>query len=578
MGDPETRADVVGQPGTDAAGCVGKAVASIFFLLFLGIGLLFEVLVVSTTAQELRVRWWPTAPCEILSSEIKTLEDGRYKLEVQYRYAAGGGERTGYRLAYRSAVRDTYSEAQEDALRHPAGSHGTCLVNPADPSFAVLEAPPVWIVLIALFPLIFVAVGLGGLVFVWRRRKPKLRPNGTPVPKALTSAAGKKGVPRWAMGLFSGVFLLVGLGAFCALGVRPALKLLDAREWREVECRVLSSEVRSHRSDDSTTYSVYILYAYEVGGREFRSDRYDFMGGSSSGYDSKAEVVAQYPAGGRARCFVDPEAPGEAVLDRDFRAVYLIGLLPLLFVVAGLVGLLFALRKDSAPRDVSAGPDVGGVTYREVEETWRAEEGAVVLKSRGTPAGKFIALVLIALFWNGIVSIFVWQVVAGFRKGDPDWALTLFISLFVFVGLILVGAGVYQFLALFNPRVHITLQTSPARLGTPEGVAWEVKGNVGRLARLTLTCEGREEATYRRGTRTCTDKSVFARIVIADLGRGGQLAQGRTDLTIPGGLVPTFSAPNNKILWSLKVHGEVPHWPDVSEEFELTVLPAGGAP
>jgi hypothetical protein len=174
--------------------------------------------------------------------------------------------------------------------------------------------------------------------------------------------------------------------------------------------------------------------------------------------------------------------------------------------------------------------------------------------------------------------VFVWQAVEGFRRGNPDWGLTLFISLFVLVGLGLVGGVGYHFLALFNPRVHLTLQTSPARLGTPEGIAWEVTGNAGRMARLTLTCEGREEATYRRGTRTCTDKSAFARIVIADLAPGGQLARGRTDFTIPDSLVPTFTAPNNKILWSLNVRGDVHRWPDVSEEFELIVLPTKGAP
>ena len=35
----------------------------------------------------------------------------------------------------------------------------------------------------------------------------------------------------------------------------------------------------------------------------------------------------------------------------------------------------------------------------------------------------------------------------------------------------------------------------------------------------------------------------------------------------------TFAAPHNKVVWCLKVRGEIPRWPDVDEEFPLEVLP-----
>lgn len=576
MAKPESITGGSGSKGAAAIGCAGKVVMSLFFGAFLGMGLLFEVLVLQSLHENILVHRWTRTPCEILTSQVETLEDGRFRFDLLYAWKVGGRQYRGTRLDFQTSTRDSFGEAQADAARYPAGTRATCLVDPANPSLAVLEAPSPWGALIALFPLIFVAVGLGGLVFVWRGGRPKLKPDGTPVQAAISSEATKKGVPRWAIALFSGVFLVVGAGAFYAIGVRPALKLLAARDWREVGCTVVSSEVRSHRGDDSTTYSVYILYAYEVDGREFRSDRYDFMGGSSSGYEGKAEVVARYPPGSPARCFVDPANPGEAVLDRQFRGVYLLGLLPLLFVAAGFGGLLYALRKGTARGTPPIRGAADAIRFAETDETWRVEEGAVVLPSRGAPVAVFFTVLLIALFWNGIVSVFVWQAVASFRRGDPEWGLTLFLVPFVLIGLALVGGVGYQFLALFNPRVKLVLQTSPVLLGTPEAIAWEVSGNADRLSRLTLTCEGREEATYRRGTRTNTDRSPFARIVIADMSGGGQVARGRTDFTVPDTLVPTFGAPNNKIVWSLKVRGEVHRWPDVNEEFELTVLPRGG--
>ena len=47
--------------------------------------------------------------------------------------------------------------------------------------------------------------------------------------------------------------------------------------------------------------------------------------------------------------------------------------------------------------------------------------------------------------------------------------------------------------------------------------------------------------------------------------------------TPPADTMHSFAGENNKIVWSIKVEGEIPIWPDVNEEFEIKVLPAGGA-
>ncbi len=66
--------------------------------------------------------------------------------------------------------------------------------------------------------------------------------------------------------------------------------------------------------------------------------------------------------------------------------------------------------------------------------------------------GKLIGMILIAAFWNGIVSVFLWQIVLSFRRGDPEWFLCLFMTPFVLVGLGLMAGVVYFLLALANPR------------------------------------------------------------------------------------------------------------------------------
>jgi hypothetical protein len=39
----------------------------------------------------------------------------------------------------------------------------------------------------------------------------------------------------------------------------------------------------------------------------------------------------------------------------------------------------------------------------------------------------------------------------------------------------------------------------------------------------------------------------------------------------------SFEASNNKIVWAVKLHGEIAKWPDVDFEFPITVLPASAS-
>ena len=107
-----------------------------------------------------------------------------------------------------------------------------------------------------------------------------------------TSEAEKqKRKGRRMLGCFFTVFLLMGL-AFTVVFLWPIVEILQARNWRETSCTILSSEVQTHRgSKGSPTYSVAVSYEYFVEDDRYVSTRYKFMGGSSSGYDGKAEIV-----------------------------------------------------------------------------------------------------------------------------------------------------------------------------------------------------------------------------------------------------------------------------------------------
>ena len=94
-----------------------------------------------------------------------------------------------------------------------------------------------------------------------------------------------------------------------------------------------------------------IKYEYEYQGKPYWSDQYDFMEGSSSGYDGKAKVVDQYRNMSEPFCFVDPSRPSRAVLNRDLHWGYLFTLFPLPFLAIGLYIMFISLfRPDKIIR------------------------------------------------------------------------------------------------------------------------------------------------------------------------------------------------------------------------------------
>jgi hypothetical protein len=197
----------------------------------------------------------------------------------------------------------------------------------------------------------------------------------------------------------------------------------------------------------------------------------------------------------------------------------------------------------------------------------------LVLRPAVAPGGKVAAAFFFAVFWNGIVSVFVWQAWGGWQRGDPDWFLTLFLIPFVLVGLGAAGSVIYFLLATFNPRPEVTLLDGPPRLGQELRIGWRFSGRTSRIRRLTISLEGREEATYRRGTDTVTDRETFFSRTLVETESRYEIPRGQTSLAVPDDTMHSFDGGNNKIIWELQVAGEIARWPDVDEGLPVTIAP-----
>ena len=62
-------------------------------------------------------------------------------------------------------------------------------------------------------------------------------------------------------------------------------------------------------------------------------------------------------------------------------------------------------------------------------------DGHVTLTSTHTPVRMVLLGLFFTLFWNGIVSIFVYNVVKSYLDGRPEICLTIFLIPFVLIGL-----------------------------------------------------------------------------------------------------------------------------------------------
>jgi hypothetical protein len=323
------------------SGVSGRLFGTVFFLIFFGMGLLFVVLVGREVIQRAETYRWPAVRCTILSSGVLTDNSSEtpYRFSVRYQYDVGGNVYRSERPALSNVRSGSYGDVLRMAENYPADSQTICYANPKNPSQAVLWRNSLWFALMLVIPLPFILIGALGMIAMWTPWKSSATSVGTISKKATISTS------TGCQGLFFGVFLLAGLAFLTIFFVRPIFKIREARHWPATPCRIISSEVRSHRGDESTTYSVDVLYSYEVAGREYKANRYSFTTGSSSGYAGKAAVVARYARGSMAVCYVNPVDAMDVVLERGLTPDLWFGLIPGSFVAVGVGGLVYSARQ-----------------------------------------------------------------------------------------------------------------------------------------------------------------------------------------------------------------------------------------
>ncbi|MBI1903639.1 MAG: PH domain-containing protein [Planctomycetia bacterium] len=230
------------------------------------------------------------------------------------------------------------------------------------------------------------------------------------------------------------------------------------------------------------------------------------------------------------------------------------------------------LTLDDRTRRAAADADAGPIVPRPPATIFRREN---VVLTPAASSGNWLGLLIFAVIWNGIS----WTIAVVIFTQEAGVCPILFISLFLLVGLLAAAGTAAKMLAMsrFHPPV-VTVSVQPLFLGEPFicQVVQRAKKLV-QIDRINLKLICRESATYRSGTNTVTvnHDAWTAEAIVAEGATADPLRpiEALHEWRIPPDGMHTFHAARNKIEWILRVHTDVPRWPDYTIDLPLVVAP-----
>lgn len=533
--------------------------------------LIFVVVGLSIFWKEQGNENWKKVPCTIERFEITAnqKEDPPFRADLKYRYAWEGKEFTGTKLYPKSEGKSDYEDIAElrETLR-AEGHANTCLVNAANPQEAALvsdESGRWFGLLFAGWGGMFVAIGITMMTGSLRGRR-----------RLITHSDSEKQSGTVFGLIFCSIFGLAGFGILFGVVLPKVRDYWTARNWTEVPGEVIWSRVISSHGK-STTYRPEVFYRYTFQGHEYRSNRYELFEVSSSGYEGKQDVVAAHPPKSKLTCYVDPAKPWRAVVERKVGWSGLFALFPLPFIAVGVGGFWSFLRQRRAtgvhPATISYENGKREVTLRHSMAPSQSRNDQVLRGGGKNRLLQLLGSLFFAAFWNGIVSVFVGIAIQAWMKGRPEWFLNIFLIPFVAIGLYLLFFVFYSFLRLFSPKFEMRLSSTDLTPGSGTTLHWSRRGGMGRPTHVSLYLVGLIEVSYRSGKHNKTEKEVFHEAVLFQTDSPLSMQEGKVQLAIPSGTMPTFTGRQNKIRWLLRMHAVTPVLPDTRDEFEIHVRP-----
>jgi hypothetical protein len=277
--------------------------------------------------------------------------------------------------------------------------------------------------------------------------------------------------------LFGLLFTGIGTG-FLLLGVIPNLwDALRMQDWVQVPAEVVALELKTNRSDDTTTYRVIARFRYDYNGQHYTGNRVGIAeGGSDNVGNWQRATYSGLKGRDRIQLWVNPAKPSESVFDRQLRWG-LLGFKMIFVIVFGGFGVLAMWYVNRTPKPVPP-----GLPAWQARAAWTDNNIRSAARSTLWFAWGF------AVFWNAISSPLPFMLPAELAKGNQlAWVGLLFPA----VGLGLLIWAIRQTLnwRRFGTTV-LQMDPFPGAIGGDVGGAVELRlaYNPKYRFRVTLTC------------------------------------------------------------------------------------------
>lgn len=367
------------------------------------------------------------------------------------------------------------------------------------------------------------------------------------------------------------LMLLVAMVVFPAAGIymtcRTAALLVEwrrAKGWVETPATINHLDLDVNRGGDCDTYQVVCRYTYEFNGVTYTGDRVGLSGGSDNigtWQRDTYERLRRHYGGAEsapAACWVNPNDPAEAVLDRSLRWGMVVFSLPFAIVFGGgSLAFYYAAaryyrrkRRERRLRDEYPA------------EPWRWKRAWTEGPLRSQTGHGLLVLWGFAIFWNAIaLPISALFAVEAIRSGE--YAM-LFVLIFPAAGLFLIAVAAAATMRYRRFRgSRFELETIPGVIGGPLKGMLVIGGDVMALDQITVALKCIHRVTTQRGDDSHTEERTLwedsKTIPASDAGFGQTELRIPVSFQIPYDCLPyDDSNPKDQTLWRLTARSEIP--------------------
>jgi hypothetical protein len=392
----------------------------------------------------------------------------------------------------------------------------------------------------------------------------------------------------WILTIFCPIFAGVGVTILVASYLLPYWALIRSSNWAQTQAVMDRIEIAESRGDDSTSYYPKAEYHYTVDDVMYRGSLFWFGQRNSINKRSLVEdATKRFSAGDEFPLYYNPSNPSESVVVRQISpASWFLAALSSVFIAFPLF-ILYAAISASAkakkpkpalgavPLSMAGSANVGSLAFHsntcpnEIDDPHNNQP--YMVKPTTNQRTNAIGLFIFGTIWNGFVVIFGYGVV--FKAGGFNWLPALFTGGFLLAGIGIFCGAIYCLLASFNPKPTVVCSQSQIYPGSEFEISWTFAGNTGRIKSLKLSLTCSETVTYRAGTDTRTETKLLSEDILFESSDPSTFAEGFALTMLPLSSMHTFKSPNNEVKWTVKLEGDIPMWPNLSEIFDIKVYP-----